>query len=98
MNSFPWLTIIVLLPVSAGLLIPIFPQRGNHIIRWYALGVCLLDFLLMIYVFTSQYAIDGMSVQLKDDINWIDTIDFHWRLGLDGLSVALFLLTGFVTS
>lgn len=98
MNTFPWLTTIVLLPVSAGLLIPCFPQRGNHLVRWYALGICLLDFILMTYVFASYYHLDDIYVQLQDDLSWIEVIDFHWRLGLDGLSVALFLLTGFITS
>lgn len=98
MNSFPWLTTIVIFPVFAGLLIPFLPQRGNHLVRWYALGVCLLDFILMTYTFYSSYDLHTAGIQLKDDFSWISTIDFHWRVGLDGLSVGLFLLTGFVTS
>ena len=98
MHTFPWLTTIVLLPVSAGLLIPLLPQRGNHIVRWYALGICLLDLVLMTYVFGSYYHIYDLSIQLKDDFSWINIIDFHWRLGVDGLSITLFLLTGFITS
>lgn len=98
MNTFPWLTVIIVFPVLAGLLIPFFPQRGNHLVRWYTLGICLLDFLLMTYVFHSFYNLDSINIQLKDDFSWIEVIDFHWRVGLDGLSVSLFLLTGFVTS
>ena len=98
MHTLPWLTIIVLLPISAGLLIPFLPQHGNHIVRWYTLGVCLLDLILMTYVFGSYYHIYDLSVQLEDDFSWINIINFHWRLGIDGLSIALFLLTGFITS
>jgi NAD(P)H-quinone oxidoreductase subunit 4 len=98
MTTFPWLTTIVLFPVSAGLVIPLLPNRGNHIIRWYALGICLLDLILMTYVFGSDYHIYDFSLQLKEDYSWIESIDFHWRLGVDGLSIGLFLLTGFMTS
>lgn len=98
MNNYPWLTIIILFPISAGLLIPLLPNRGNNLIRWYTLGICLIDFLLMTYVFGSQFDFYGQGIQLKEDICWIEVIDFHWRVGVDGLSIALVLLTGFITT
>lgn len=98
MSSCPWLTLIILVPILGGILIPFLPQQGNHLVRWYALGICLLDFLLMTYLFHTQYHIETIGLQLVDDFSWLDIINFHWRVGLDGLSVALFLLTGFITS
>nr|YP_010189048.1 NdhD [Ulota hutchinsiae]QZJ48000.1 NdhD [Ulota hutchinsiae] len=98
MSNFPWLTIIVLLPVSAGLVISLFPIKGNNIIRWYTLGVCLIEFLLITYVFCYYFKSDNPLIQLKEDYNWITFFDFHWRLGIDGLSIGLILLTGFITT
>lgn len=98
MTNFPWLTAIVLFPVAAGLFIPLLPGRGNHIVRWYALGICLLDLILMTYVFGCYYSLSDLQVQLKEDYCWIEILDFHWRLGVDGLSIGLILLTGFVTT
>nr|YP_009912509.1 NADH dehydrogenase ND4 subunit [Bartramia pomiformis]QLJ53791.1 NADH dehydrogenase ND4 subunit [Bartramia pomiformis]QZJ47395.1 NdhD [Bartramia pomiformis] len=98
MSNFPWLSIIVLLPVSAGLVISLFPIKGNNIIRWYTLGVCLLEFLLITYVFCYHFKSDNPFIQLKEDYNWINFLDFHWRLGIDGLSIGLILLTGFITT
>jgi len=98
MTHIPWLTTIVLLPVCAGLLIPLLPGRGNHTIRWYALGVCLLDLILMTYVFGHKYSLFEPNLQLSEDYTWISVIDFHWRVGVDGLSIPLILLTGFVTT
>nr|WGO60523.1 NADH-plastoquinone oxidoreductase subunit 4 [Aneura pinguis]WGO60609.1 NADH-plastoquinone oxidoreductase subunit 4 [Aneura pinguis] len=98
MNHFPWLTVIVLLPLSAGSLIPLLRVKGNRIIRWYALGVCLLEFLLITYIFCYQYRFSNNSIQLREDYSWIDFMDFHWRLGVDGFSLGLILLTGFVTT
>nr|YP_009578794.1 NADH-plastoquinone oxidoreductase subunit 4 [Taxus brevifolia]QBK34139.1 NADH-plastoquinone oxidoreductase subunit 4 [Taxus brevifolia]QBK34303.1 NADH-plastoquinone oxidoreductase subunit 4 [Taxus brevifolia]QBK36352.1 NADH-plastoquinone oxidoreductase subunit 4 [Taxus brevifolia] len=98
MNNLPWLTIIVIFPISAGLLIPLFPHRGNKMIRWYTLGICLLDLLLMAYTFRYYYHFDNSSIQLEEDYNWIDLIQFHWKLGIDGFSIGLISLTGFVTT
>nr|WIA67604.1 NADH-plastoquinone oxidoreductase subunit 4 [Apopellia endiviifolia]WIA67692.1 NADH-plastoquinone oxidoreductase subunit 4 [Apopellia endiviifolia] len=98
MNHFPWLTIITLLPVSAGLLIPLLPSQGNRVIRWYTLGICLLEFLLITYIFCYHYKFNTNSIQLREDYNWVDFLDFHWRLGIDGLSIGLILLTGFITT
>jgi NAD(P)H-quinone oxidoreductase subunit 4 len=98
MTHFPWLTTIVLFPVCAGLLIPLLPGSGNHIIRWYALAVCLLDLILMTYVFGHHYNLFDSNIQLSEDYTWISVIDFHWRVGVDGLSIPLILLTGFVTT
>nr|YP_009732825.1 NADH-plastoquinone oxidoreductase subunit 4 [Buxbaumia aphylla]QHU77167.1 NADH-plastoquinone oxidoreductase subunit 4 [Buxbaumia aphylla] len=98
MNNFPWLTIIVFLPIFAGFLIPLIPSKGNHIIRWYALGICLLEFLLITYVFCYHFKSDNQLIQLKEDYNWINIFDFHWRLGIDGFSIGLILLTGFITT
>jgi NAD(P)H-quinone oxidoreductase subunit 4 len=105
MTNYPWLTVITLFPISAGLLLPLIPvdssrmgNRGNNLIRWYALGICLIDFLLMNFVFGSEFHFSTQGIQLKEDIPWIDIIDFHWRLGVDGLSIPLVLLTGFITT
>nr|YP_009668192.1 NADH-plastoquinone oxidoreductase subunit 4 [Plagiochila chinensis]QCW58967.1 NADH-plastoquinone oxidoreductase subunit 4 [Plagiochila chinensis] len=98
MNHYPWLTIIVIFPIFAGLLIPFFSPKGNKTIRWYALGVCLLEFLLIIYIFCYQYQFNNNYTQLKEDYNWINFMDFHWRLGIDGFSIGLILLTGFITT
>ena len=104
MTHFPWLTTIVLFPILSGLVIPLLPSRGNHIVRWYTLGICILELILILYVFVSRYHLnlslisEYSNIQLKDDFSWIEPIDFHWRLGVDGLSIGLILLTGFITT
>nr|YP_009547607.1 NADH-plastoquinone oxidoreductase subunit 4 [Vaginularia trichoidea]AYW16124.1 NADH-plastoquinone oxidoreductase subunit 4 [Vaginularia trichoidea] len=94
----PWLTVIVFLPFFASLVIPILPRSGNKIIRWYTLGICILEFLLIIYIFYRQFDFNSQSIQLLDVVNWIDSIRFHWLLGIDSLSISLVILTGFVTT
>nr|QFK69504.1 NADH-plastoquinone oxidoreductase subunit 4 [Ixonanthes chinensis] len=98
MNSFPWLTIFVIFPISAGSLIFLFPHRGNKFIRWYNISICILELLLMTYAFFYSFQLDDPLIQLTQDSKWIDFFDFYWRLGIDGLSLGPILLTGFITT
>nr|YP_009968165.1 NADH-plastoquinone oxidoreductase subunit 4 [Actinidia setosa]QMX77264.1 NADH-plastoquinone oxidoreductase subunit 4 [Actinidia setosa] len=98
MNFFPWLTIIVVLPIFAGSLIFFLPHRGNRSIRWYTLCICILELLLMTYTFCYHFQLDDPLIQLVENYQWIKFFDFHWRLGMDGLSIGPILLTGFITT
>nr|YP_010293105.1 NADH-plastoquinone oxidoreductase subunit 4 [Eriocaulon australe]ULQ65386.1 NADH-plastoquinone oxidoreductase subunit 4 [Eriocaulon australe] len=98
MIYFPWLTILVVFPIFAGSLIFLFPQRGNKVYKWYAICICLVELLLMTYAFCYHFQLDDPLIQLMEDSKWIDIFDFHWRLGIDGLSIGPILLTGFITT
>ena len=62
MNSFPWLTTIILFPVLASLAIPVIPDKDGRTVRWYALIVGLLDFVLIVYTFANHYDISERSI------------------------------------
>lgn len=98
MSYFPWLTILVAFPIFAGFFIFFFPHKGNKIYRWYTLCICLLELILTAYLFGYHFQFDDKLIQLKEDFKWIDVFDFHWRLGVDGLSIGPILLTGFITT
>ena len=96
--TFPWLTTIILLPVVASLLIPIIPDKDGRTVRWYALIVGLIDFVLLIYAFYSQYDFSSSELQLFESYAWVPQIDLNWSVGADGLSMPLILLTGFIST
>nr|YP_009689179.1 NADH-plastoquinone oxidoreductase subunit 4 [Ypsilandra thibetica]QEL51896.1 NADH-plastoquinone oxidoreductase subunit 4 [Ypsilandra thibetica] len=98
MSYFPWLTILVVLPVFAGSSILIPPMRGNKVFRWYTICICLLELLLTTYAFCYHFRLDDPLIQLEEDFKWINILNFHWRLGIDGLSIGPILLTGFITT
>nr|QHB78882.1 NADH-plastoquinone oxidoreductase subunit 4 [Diplazium pin-faense] len=98
MSNVPRLTTIVLFPILASFLLPILPRDGNRIIRWYTPGICILEFSLITYIFHCHLQFDSQSIQLIETYKWINSIHFHWRLGIDGLSMSLISLTGFITT
>nr|YP_010513861.1 NADH dehydrogenase subunit 4 [Dahlstedtia pinnata]UXL85432.1 NADH dehydrogenase subunit 4 [Dahlstedtia pinnata] len=98
MNHFPWLTIVVVLPIAGGSLIFLFPHKGNKVIRWYTVCICFRDLLLITYAFCYHLELDDPLIQLTENYKWINFFDFYWRLGIDGLSLGPILLTGFITT
>nr|QFQ49696.1 NADH-plastoquinone oxidoreductase subunit 4 [Phyllagathis rajah] len=98
MNYFPWLTIIVGLPILAGSLIFFLPHRGNKVIRWYTISISIFELLLTTYTFCYHFQLTDPLNQLAEDYKWINFFDFNWRLGIDGLSIGTILLTGFITT
>nr|YP_010047435.1 NADH-plastoquinone oxidoreductase subunit 4 [Homalomena occulta]QPK41883.1 NADH-plastoquinone oxidoreductase subunit 4 [Homalomena occulta] len=97
-SYFPWLTIIIVFPIFAGSSIFFLPHRGNKVVRWYTIGICLFELLIMTYAFCYHFQLDDPLIQLEEDFKWINIFDFHWRLGIDGLSIGPILLTGFITT
>jgi NAD(P)H-quinone oxidoreductase subunit 4 len=96
--NFPWLTTIIIFPIVASLAIPFLPDKDGKTVRWYSLIVGLLDFLLIVYTFYTQYDFSNPEMQLVERYAWVPQIDLNWSVGVDGLSMPLVILTGFITT
>lgn len=96
MESFEgWLTAVVFLPAAAALFIALF-LRGQATVRWFAIGVTVVDLALAATVFLLYDRGQG-GVQLVDRYaDWIpvEGLRAEYLLGVDGLSAPLVLLTG----
>jgi len=96
---FPWLTTTILFPIIAALLIPFIPDKGDgKTIKWYALTIGLINFIILVYAFYTQYDFSNPDLQLVESYSWVPQIDLNWSVGADGLSMPLILLTGFITT
>ncbi|WP_036477018.1 photosynthetic/respiratory NAD(P)H-quinone oxidoreductase subunit D1 [Myxosarcina sp. GI1] len=98
MTNFPWLTISILFPIAASLLLPLIPDKDGKTVRWYALSVGLIDFVVLVYAFYTGYDFNNPDLQLVESYSWIPELDLNWSVGADGLSMPLILLTGFITT
>lgn len=96
--QLPWLTIIIMFPLIASLLIPLIPDKEGKTIRWYAFGVALIDFMLMCYVFSQKYDFSNPNFQLMETYSWFPQIGLNWTVSVDGLSLPLVLLAGLVST
>src|SRR5512143_2002930 len=99
MADFPWLTVIIFLPLAGGLLALCLAHRPM-LCRWTSLWVSLVDLFLVAWLFTlnlrSQTGPAGRWL-LAEDHPWIESLGIHYSLGLDGINLMLILLTAFLT-
>ncbi|MEM7714817.1 MAG: NAD(P)H-quinone oxidoreductase subunit 4 [Cyanobacteria bacterium P01_A01_bin.68] len=98
MSEFPWLTSIILLPLVAAMAIPVIPDKDGKTARWFALGVAMADFALMICAFWQNYDFQNASFQLVEKYSWVPQIGLNWSVAVDGLSMPLILLTGLINT
>ncbi len=96
--QIPWLTAIIFLPLASSLVIPLIPDKEGKTIRWYALGVSLVDFALMVYAFWDNYSLATTNFQLTETYSWIPQLGLNWSVGIDGLSMPLIVLSGLITT
>ena len=97
-EQFPWLTAITLFPLIASLAIPFLPSKEGNRIRAYALSVGIADFILMCYVFWNNYDASNPDFQLVEKYSWLPQLGVEWAISVDGISLPLVLLAGFVTT
>ena len=98
MTTFPWLTFTILFPIVAALFIPIIPDKDGKTVRWYSLVIGLIDFAFIVYAFYTGYDLTSSQLQLVESYTWIPQLDLKWSVGVDGISMPLVLLTGFITT
>ncbi|MGK7940674.1 MAG: NAD(P)H-quinone oxidoreductase subunit 4 [Crocosphaera sp.] len=97
-TEIPWLTAIILLPLVAAFAIPLIPDKEGKTVRWYALGVGLLNFALTIFAVSNAYDFNNSSFQLEETYPWVPQLGLNWSVGIDGLSMPLIVLSGLITT
>ena len=97
-DRFPWLTAIILFPLIASLAIPFIPTKQGTRVRVYAVVVGVIDFVLMCYAFWNNYDASNSEFQLVEKYSWLPQLGVQWAVSVDGISLPLVLLAGFVTT
>ncbi|NLA67054.1 MAG: NADH-quinone oxidoreductase subunit M, partial [Gammaproteobacteria bacterium] len=97
MSNWPLLSILIWLPIIGGAVVLALGKRAGAA-RWLSLAVALATLAASIPLFTG-YDASGASaaMQFIEAREWIPAYDIEYRLGADGISVALILLTSLVT-
>ena len=90
LSDFPWLSVSILFPIGSAFLIPFFPDEGEgKQVRWFALSVALITFLVTVGSYINGFDINNENVQLKESINWLPKLGLTWSVGADGISMPL---------
>src|SRR5438045_2931872 len=92
------LSLVILLPLLTAAAILL--MRNATQVKWVALTGAALQFILAfaLLFFFRQERIDGNNTQMlfESQYNWFPAWHISFHLGVDGISVAMILLTAFV--
>jgi NADH-quinone oxidoreductase subunit M len=89
------LTFVTFVPLAGALLLMLLPRRDRDI-RWFALVVSLLTFVLSLHLPVYFHRAQA-GFQYEIDKPWISTPNIHYHMGVDGISLWLVVLTTFLT-
>jgi NAD(P)H-quinone oxidoreductase subunit 4 len=96
--QIPWLTLTIALPLVSALAIPFIPDKDGKTVRWYALGVGLTNFALIVYAVWNDYNLSNTELQLVETYSWVPQIGLNWSVGIDGISMPLIVLSGLIST
>jgi NADH-quinone oxidoreductase subunit M len=90
------LSLLIWLPILAGIVILALGDR--HIVtgRWLALVAACLTLCLAVPLWT-QFDSASAALQFKESLPWIPHFRAFYALGVDGISLPLIVLTAFMT-
>src|SRR5215211_4753642 len=86
------ITIATLLPIAGALVILLVPKDREQLIR--GLGIVVTGAALVVAVAIAigfDYGASGLQDEL--DVNWISAIGARYHVGIDGISMPLYVLT-----
>ncbi len=93
--QFPVLSIIVFVPVIAGMIILLLPKERLTEIRMAALAAAFIAMALAVWVYFS-YDVASGGYQFVEEYQWLPALGISYHVGVDGISAPLVLLTGVV--
>jgi NADH-quinone oxidoreductase subunit M len=94
--QFPLLSIIIFLPLVAGVAILFMPAGRKDLIRWTALAAALVTLLLTISLYFNYDIPMGGYQYVEGPYPWLPALGISYYLGIDGLSTPLMLLGAIV--
>ncbi len=92
------LSLFVLIPVLT--IIGIILSRSHNMVRWVALAGMFAQLVTAVVLLFAYFAVRNAgntdAMVFYQDVEWFKTLNIHYCIGVDGISVAMIMLTGIV--
>ncbi len=97
MSNWPLLSLLIWLPILGGGAVVALGNGRAGAARWLSLAIALLVFALSIPLYTGFDA-TATTMQFVEQRAWIPAYDVQYHLGVDGIAIALIMLTTLTTA
>ncbi|HTZ18953.1 MAG TPA: NADH-quinone oxidoreductase subunit M [Dissulfurispiraceae bacterium] len=94
--NYPVLSTLIFLPIIGAMMIILSPRSNEALIRWTALIVSSITFLLSLPLYTN-FDKTTAKMQFVERYSWIPAWSTEYFVGIDGISVLFILLSALLT-
>ena len=95
-TGIPILTLITFVPLAGAILIGFVPRRNPGLVRGVALATSLISWALSLLLLVG-FLPSHPNFQFVERVDWIPSFGIQYKLGVDGLSLVLVVLTTTLT-
>jgi NADH-quinone oxidoreductase subunit M len=92
MKGTPVLTLLILIPVAASLVVLLMPAAQEKLIKWFTVVATAGAFGFSLLI-ASRFEVGSSAMQMLESAPWVPTIGMSYKVGIDGLSLPLVLLS-----
>jgi NADH-quinone oxidoreductase subunit M len=93
MSESSTLNLVVFLPLIAAVLLAFVPKDQHGLIKWGAFGAAFVTFLASLGLLAEFKVERNEEFQLLTAVPWIPQFGVQYKVGVDGISLVLVLLT-----
>src|SRR5438270_2754439 len=96
LRGLPLLTLVVFTPLVGALVVALLPRDRLDWIRWAALATSLITWVVSLLMLAA-FDPGASGFQFKVTADWVPAFGIQYKLGVDGISLALVVLTTTLT-
>ena len=97
LEGLPLVSLVTFLPLVGAILIAFLPSGRPQLVRYAALGVALLTCAVSLVLLVG-FSAANPDFQFVEQADWIPMFGIQYKVGVDGLSMALVVLTTTLTA
>jgi NADH-quinone oxidoreductase subunit M len=94
-TGFGILSLLLAVPLFGAVMVALIPEAFVKAVRATAMGFSLLAFAVSLYVLAG-FQPGSYHLQMVESVPWLPQLGVNYRLGVDGLSLWLLVLTTFL--
>src|SRR4051794_11076351 len=91
-TGFPWVTVLAAIPLVGAVGMVLLPRGRDEDAKRVAFGATLLTLIGSIWM-CADYQVHGARFQFVQDYSWIKSFGASYTVGVDGIALALILMT-----
>jgi NADH-quinone oxidoreductase subunit M len=93
---FPYLSVLIWLPIAAGIVVLLLGDKNIGAGRWLALAASLATLIISLPLML-HFNSGTADFQFTEKVEWITRFHSFYALGVDGIAMPLVVLTAFIT-